>query len=190
VRQALALLLLVLMPTFAVGQERAVEPAAPAAEQGAAALLDTDRAFALEILSLGPKAAYGGQLAADGILYDAVGAAPPGQAGAEATFARFPPDARLRRSPEGARVSGDGNSGTSWGSYELGDGEAVVATGRYLTSWRKDESGVWRILAELAAGRSAPRSAAAAAPASPARASSNWSSVTLPPAATGAPPAP
>ncbi len=149
-RRAAALLLgLALLGEAAAAQE-APPPPAPSAAQ--AALLEADQALAEAILADGPRAAYAAALAVDGILFDAAGPSQPGPAAAAQRFAAFPPDARMRRSPEAAAVSEDGASGTSWGAYELSEAGRVLIQGRYLTNWRRGEGG-WRILAELAAGR-------------------------------------
>lgn len=52
--------------------------------------------------------------------------------------------------PEGAALSRDQSLGYTWGPYEYhgADGE-VVGTGYYLTVWRKDEEGVWKVVADI-----------------------------------------
>lgn len=140
--------------------------AGPAAAQqpspGPQDLLEADLALAEAILLDGPRAAYAAALAADGLLFDAAGPSQPGPAAADQRFAAFPPDARMQRSPDAAVVSADGTRGTSWGGYALSEGARLVVQGRYLTSWRR-EDGVWRIVAELAAGRT-PRPQAPSQP--------------------------
>jgi hypothetical protein len=160
VRRAAALLLGLALLGGAAAAQEAPPPPAPSGAQ--AALLEADLALAEAILADGPRAAYAAALAADGILFDAAGPSQPGPAAAEQRFAGFPPDARMQRSPEAAAVSADGASGTSWGGYALSEGARLVVQGRYLTSWRR-EDGVWRIVAELAAGRT-PRPPAPAQP--------------------------
>lgn len=123
------------------------------------ALLAADRAFALEVLSLGPEGAYAAALAVDGVIVDASGPSTPGPGAAKERFGTMPADARVRRTPEGAQ--GDRNQGATWGSYALERGTGVVALGRYVTLWRR-EGEAWRIVNELAAGRAAPPSGVAA----------------------------
>ncbi len=141
-----------------------VGPAATAQQPSAGRqdLLEADLALAEAILVDGPRAAYAAALAAEGLLFDAAGPSQAGPAAANQRFASFPPDARMQRSPEAAVVSADGASGTSWGGYALSEGPRLVVQGRYLTSWRR-EDGVWRIVAELAAGRT-PRPPAPSQP--------------------------
>lgn len=129
------------------------------AAAAAQALLEADRAFALEVLSLGPEGAYAAALAADGVIVDASGPSAAGPGAARERFGTMPADARVRRTPEGAQ--GDRNQGATWGSYALERGAGVVALGRYVTIWRR-EGDAWRIVNELAAGRSAPPSGVAA----------------------------
>lgn len=161
-------LALVLIAGPALAQDGAPLPTATtelrglAQDEAAAAaqvLLEADRAFALEVLSLGPEGAYAAAMAPDGVIVDASGPSTPGPDAAKERFGAMPSDARVRRTPEGAQ--GDRNQGATWGSYALERGTGVVALGRYVTLWRR-EGETWRIVNELAAGRAAPPSGVAA----------------------------
>jgi hypothetical protein len=134
-------------------------PAEPSAE---ATLLLADLAFAEDIATLGPLAAYSAILGAAGILYDATGPSRPGPDAAQDRFSTFPPDAVLQRMPEAVRA--EGSVGTSWGSYALVQNGIQLAIGRYVSSWERRADGRWSLLVELAAGRAAPPPAAPQAP--------------------------
>jgi len=58
----------------------------------------------------------------------------------------------LRWKPRRVEVAGSGDLGYTIGDYTLTttqeDGTAVVATGMYLTTWRRDADGVWRAAAD------------------------------------------
>lgn len=59
------------------------------------------------------------------------------------------PAYRIRWSPERARVGAGGGTGFTVGSYETvttgAAGRPVTTEGRYLTVWRRDEEGRWRV---------------------------------------------
>lgn len=65
---------------------------------------------------------------------------------------------QLRWSPEGARMSPSGDMGFTWGHYE-GDskdaqGNPVRKSGRYMTVWKKESTGEWKV--ELDASNDGP----------------------------------
>lgn len=51
--------------------------------------------------------------------------------------------------PESADVSGSGDLGYSYGTYEVRDSTKLIETGNYLRVWKK-ESGDWKIAVDLA----------------------------------------
>jgi ketosteroid isomerase-like protein len=52
--------------------------------------------------------------------------------------------------PEGARMSASGDMGFTWGHYEGdskdADGKPVKETGRYMTVWKKQADGSWKVI--------------------------------------------
>jgi ketosteroid isomerase-like protein len=65
---------------------------------------------------------------------------------------------QLKWTPEGARMSASGDMGFTWGQYE-GDskdaeGNPVKKTGRYMTVWKKQPDGSWKV--ELDASNDGP----------------------------------
>jgi hypothetical protein len=113
-------------------------------------VLDVDFAMAASIAAQGPKEGYGASLSEEGVLYDANGASPAGREAANSRFGSFPADVKLIRTPERALAAG--GSGSSWGTYSIKRGEAVLSAGRYVSVWRLEASG-WKMISELAAGR-------------------------------------
>jgi ketosteroid isomerase-like protein len=67
-------------------------------------------------------------------------------------------DYQLLWSPDGARIGPSHDSGVTWGSYEGHardhQGNAVVTSGRYITVWKKDTAGKWKVV--LDASNQAP----------------------------------
>lgn len=65
---------------------------------------------------------------------------------------------QLTWTPEGARMGPSGDMGFTWGSYEGRskdrDGTPIVTTGRYMTVWKKQPDGSWKV--ELDASNDAP----------------------------------
>ena len=60
-----------------------------------------------------------------------------------------PKDYTLTWTPQGAQMGPSNDMGFTWGHYEgksTGlDGKSVVTTGRYLTIWKKQPGGEWRV---------------------------------------------
>jgi ketosteroid isomerase-like protein len=57
---------------------------------------------------------------------------------------------QLTWTPEGARMSASGDMGFTWGHYE-GDskdalGNPLKETGRYMTVWKKQPDGAWKVV--------------------------------------------
>jgi len=68
-----------------------------------------------------------------------------------AAAATWSPDAyQLTWVPEGARMGPGGEMGFTWGHYEGvskdAQGNPVKATGRYMTLWKKQPDGSWKVL--------------------------------------------
>jgi hypothetical protein len=126
-----------------------VTAAAPIQDQSQE-VMDMDMAMAAAIMAQGPKDGYTSALSELGILYDANGASPAGAAAANTRFANFPADVKLVRTPEKAIAAG--GSGSSWGTYLIKRDETILSAGRYVSVWRRETAG-WKMISELAAGR-------------------------------------
>lgn len=65
-------------------------------------------------------------------------------------FKDFSPTASLTWKPSEAQVSLQGDLGYTWGRYEYSDrtasGKAVVETGTYVTIWRRQADGSWKVV--------------------------------------------
>jgi Domain of unknown function (DUF4440) len=127
----------------------APETAVPVQDQSQD-VLDNDLAMAAVIAANGPKVGYSSALSEVGVLFDANGSSPAGIAAATSRFDSFPADVSFVRSPEKAIAAG--GSGSSWGSYTIKRGDTVLSSGRYISVWRREPSG-WKMISELAAGK-------------------------------------
>ncbi|HVT96200.1 MAG TPA: nuclear transport factor 2 family protein [Acidobacteriaceae bacterium] len=111
-------------------------------------LYDLEAKFAADTAKGGGKA-FGSWFAPDAVTL-ANGEAPVLGHDAIAARATWTPEAyQLRWTPEGARMSPGGDMGFTWGHYE-GDskdaqGHPVKKTGRYMTVWKKQPDGSWKV---------------------------------------------
>jgi ketosteroid isomerase-like protein len=67
-----------------------------------------------------------------------------------AAAATWTPDSyQLTWKPEGARIASSGDMGYTWGHYEGvskdSQGNAVRTSGRYMTLWKKQTDGSWKV---------------------------------------------
>jgi ketosteroid isomerase-like protein len=120
-------------------------------------LYDLEARFAADTAKDGGKA-FGTWFAPDAVTLENGGAPVIGH-DAIAARATWTPEAyRLTWTPEGARMSPAGDMGFTWGHYE-GDskdaqGNPVKKTGRYMTVWKKQSDGSWKV--ELDASNDGP----------------------------------
>lgn len=163
-------LALALAVTLAAGC-RAASSDAPQTASASDALLAADRAFDGATAARG-AAGWGSFFAPDGIMVPPAGELPKGgPAEAEAAMRGLFVDRKstLHWQPERAWIAASGDLGFTVGTYELhtagADGQAIVQTGRYLTAWRKQADGSWKVAADIGnVARPAPTPSPAAKP--------------------------
>jgi ketosteroid isomerase-like protein len=122
-------------------------------------LIAADKAFSALSVAKGDSAAFLAFLADDGRLFGTGDGLPLlGKAAAAASFKsgefRNGPKATLSWEPDYASVSSDGTLGWTDGRWTFAGapnakGERVQATGHYLTVWRKEPDGVWKVAADM-----------------------------------------
>ena len=131
--------------------------AAPAARAGAMEdLIAADRTFSALSVAKGSNAAFLSYGAEDMRLFG-IGNEPPsyGRAAAAERFSeRSDAGTILSWIPQHAGVSDDGSAGWTDGTWTfLGapepKGERSKATGHYLTVWKKDADGQWKVEADM-----------------------------------------
>ena len=65
---------------------------------------------------------------------------------------------QLTWTPDGGRMSSDGDMGFTWGQYDGhstdANGNSIVTSGRYFTVWKKQPDGSWKV--ELDASNAEP----------------------------------
>jgi ketosteroid isomerase-like protein len=106
----------------------------------------------------GGGAAFAKWFAPDAVVLSNGKAPVIGQAAIAGSANWSPTQYHLTWTPEGARMSESGDMGFTWGSYEGRskdrDGTPTVTTGRYMTVWKKQSDGSWKV--ELDASNQAP----------------------------------
>jgi ketosteroid isomerase-like protein len=132
-------------------------PAHPAAKTGKMLLLDLEARFAKDVLERG-GAAFADWFAEDGVTLSN-GQAPVIGRVAIAKSARWlPNDYQLAWTPTDAVMGPSGDIGYTWGIYtghsKDANGNPVTTRGRYITIWRKQPDGSWKVA--LDAGANAP----------------------------------
>ena len=132
----------------------------PTAKPGKILLFDLEARFAKDVLERG-GAAFADWFAEDGVALGN-GAAPLVGRVAIAKSANWSPKAyQLVWTPTDAMMGPSGDVGYTWGHFEGhskdANGNPVVTSGRYITVWRKQADGNWKVV--LDAGANEPAAA-------------------------------
>jgi ketosteroid isomerase-like protein len=132
----------------------------PTADAGKILLFSLEARFAKDVLERG-GAGFAGWFAEDGV---ALGNGAPPLIGkvAVAKSANWLPQAyQLTWTPTSALMGPSGDMGYTWGHFEGrskdANGNPVITSGRYMTIWRKQPDGQWKVV--LDAGANEPASA-------------------------------
>jgi ketosteroid isomerase-like protein len=120
-------------------------------------LYDLEAKFAADTAKGGGKS-FGTWFAPDAVTLENGGAPVVGHDAIAARATWTPETYQLRWTPEGARMSPVGDMGFTWGHYEGSgkdaQGNPVKTTGRYMTVWKKQPDGTWKV--ELDASNEGP----------------------------------
>ena len=138
-----------ILASAACGPQALTPPADLAAER--TALMDTDRAW---FASQGDEGKFASFVAENAVWLPAGIPLVSGKerylAVSSELFAA--PGTRLTWQPSSAEVSESADLGYTIGSYELtvndANGDPVTSLGKYLTVWRKETDGQWRVVAD------------------------------------------
>ena len=164
----LAGMLAVAAPRAAVAQlpEPGAQSSAPnpladtTVNPGKVLLFDLEARFAKDVLERG-GAGFAEWFAGDGVSLGN-GAMPKIGKVAVANSANWSPkDYQLTWTPTDALMGPSGDMGYTWGHYEGhskdANGNPIITTGRYITMWRKEPDGKWKVV--LDAGSNEPPAA-------------------------------
>ena len=120
----------------------------PAFSPGVAFLFDLESKFAADTAK-GGGAAFAKWFADDAVTLSNGQAPVIGKTAIAASTTWAPADYQLTWTPEGGRMSPGGDMGFTWGHYEghfkKPDGSQGVMTGRYMTVWKKQPDGSWKV---------------------------------------------
>jgi ketosteroid isomerase-like protein len=112
-----------------------------------AELLSADTSFCARAAKDGVLRAFLGVATADTILLSQAG---KGFAAVTSGYKDMPSTATLTWKPTQAAASRSGDLGYTWGRYEYrdhsADGKAVVETGNYVTIWKRQSDGSWKVV--------------------------------------------
>lgn len=110
-------------------------------------LLSADTAFSARAAKDGVLQAFLAVATADTKLLSETG---KGFDAVKSGFKDMPPTATLTWKPVQAEASMAGDLGYTWGRYEYrdrtADGKPVVETGTYVTIWRRQADGSWKVV--------------------------------------------
>jgi ketosteroid isomerase-like protein len=126
----------------------------PTAKPGKALLYDLEARFAKDVLERG-GAGFAAWFAEDGVALGN-GAAPSVGRVAIAKSANWDPKVyQLTWTPTDAMMGPSGDMGYTWGHFEGhskdANGNPVTTTGRYITIWRKQADGQWKVVLDAGA---------------------------------------
>lgn len=126
-------------------------PAGPSvAVGGAQATLDSalqaDRDFAAAVAKDGPKVAFRAWFHPTDSQFIDAGSHLKGVDAIVAPFEQAPPDFTLGWTPDSGVASASGDFATTTGRFTVKMGAQTIQEGRYMTSWRKDEAGAWKVV--------------------------------------------
>lgn len=132
----------------------------PTVKPGKMLLFDLEAQFARDVAARGGEA-FSDWFAEDGVALGN-GAAPKIGKVAIAKSANWSPKVyQLTWTPTDAMMGPSGDMGYTWGHFEGhskdANGEPVTTTGRYMTIWRKEADGKWKVV--LDAGANEPAAA-------------------------------
>lgn len=120
-------------------------------------LYDLEARFAKDVLARG-GAGFAAWFAEDGVTLGNGAAPVVGRAAIEKSANWSPRDYQLTWTPTDAVMSPTGDMGYTWGHFEGhsvdANGRPVTTSGRYMTIWRKERDGEWKVV--LDAGSNEP----------------------------------
>jgi len=132
----------------------------PTATPGKALLFDLEARFAKDVLQKG-GAAFADWFAEDGVALNNGQAPVIGRVAIAKSANWKPKDYQLTWTPTDAKMGPSGDMGYTWGHFEGvskdAAGNPVKTTGRYITVWRKQADGSWKVA--LDAGANEPAAA-------------------------------
>ena len=126
--------------------------AVPTAQATLDSALQADRDFAAAVAKDGPTAAFRAWFHPTDSQFIDPGHHFKGIDAIVAPFAQSPPEFTLAWTPDSGVASALGDFATTTGRYAVKLGAQTLQEGRYMTSWRKDETGAWKVVMDATIG--------------------------------------
>lgn len=132
----------------------------PTMTPGKTLLLDLEARFAKDVAARG-GAGFASWFADDGVVLGNGAAPVVGKVAIEKSANWSAQKYQLTWTPTDARMGPSGDMGYTWGHFEGhskdANGNPVTVTGRYMTIWRRENDGTWKVV--LDAGSNEPAAA-------------------------------
>jgi ketosteroid isomerase-like protein len=122
--------------------------AADAAAKTLAEATEADKAFAAATLKDGPGVSFAAWFDPTDSQFIAPGEVMKGAAAIAAGFAGSPGSFTIEWAVDGGHAASSGDHAVTTGRYTVKSGGNAIETGRYVSSWRKDAKGAWKVLLE------------------------------------------
>jgi ketosteroid isomerase-like protein len=130
----------------------------PTSKPGKVLLFDLEERFAKDVLERG-GAAFVDWFAEDGVTLGNGKAPVVGRVAIAKSATWSPQSYQLTWTPTEAQMGPSGDIGYTWGHFEGRSkdaaGNPVITTGRYITIWRKQANGAWRVVLDAGANEPA-----------------------------------
>lgn len=125
---------------------------------GKVLLFDLEARFAKDVAERGGKA-FADWFADDGVVLGNGQAPVIGRVAIAKSTTWLPRDYQLTWTPTDAMMSPSGDMGYTWGHFEGhskdANGNPVTTSGRYMTIWRKEPDGQWKVVLDAGANEPA-----------------------------------
>lgn len=126
----------------------------PTVKPGKMILFDLEARFAKDVLERG-GAGFAAWFAEDGVALGNAAAPLIGKVAIAKSANWSPKDYQLTWTPTDAIMGPSGDMGTTWGHYEGrskdANGNPVLTSGRYITMWRREPDGGWKVILDAGA---------------------------------------
>lgn len=127
-----------------VGVDVKVDVKSPQATLDSA--LQADRDFAAAVARDGAKTAFLAWFHPTDSQFVQPGVYLKGAEAIAGPFEQSPPGFSIGWTPDSGVASASGDFATTTGRYAVKMGDQTLEQGRYMTSWRKDEAGAWKVV--------------------------------------------
>ena len=138
--------------------------AKPGAEATLQSAMEADKAFVADIKKNGLQAAFLAWFEPEGSQFIDRGSMLTGAANIAAPFAQTPPGFMIDWTPDGGHASDAGDFATTTGRYTVKMGDQQIEAGRYVTSWKKNAEGAWKVVLDATIADPLPAGAVPPAP--------------------------